>query len=213
MEGVNIKERKEKEELELRKEEARREETRKKRDKTFSVITGISVFIFVFALYVFLMGSLSNNQGSKEELENQGIFLYTLNAVNPLNALTDSFLFNNFFSKNNLIIIILSAAVIIVLLLVIFIYIKIWKIKKIKIQAEKPEKVEERPEESQEFNDYNKKVLDLIKEGNSFMDKSDFFNARMTYHKIKGWYDHHSDKNRKIYYEIIKFYRRIANQG
>jgi hypothetical protein len=58
----------------------------------------------------------------------------------------------------------------------------------------------------------NNKVLELLDEGNKFLDKEEYADARIIYHKIREWYNPHDDKSRELYFRIIGFYERIVNR-
>ena len=200
------------EEAEIEEIERKKREFKKKKNKAFSVIAGIVFFIFAISIYLFLVSLFSNKESGAKEIEEKGALLYTLNIANPLNAL------EGIFSNNLLIIAAILIAIIFALALITVLYLNINKIKKLnslktnqEIDSADKTKVES-GQDREGYSYYNKKVLELLKEGNKLIDRGEIANARIIYPKIKAEYDSHNDRNKKIYFEIIKFYRRIVER-
>ncbi len=193
------------EEAEIEEIERKKREFKKKKNKAFSIIAGIAVFIFAISVYFFFVGLFSNKESGAREIEEKGAFLYTLDIANPLNAL------EGIFSNSILIIVAILIAIIAALVLIVVFYLNINKIKKVNALKANQSIYSADKTKEEEFLYNNKKVLELLREGDKLIDKGEIANARIIYHQIKGWYDFRNDKDKRIYYKIIELYRRIVS--
>ncbi len=157
-----------------------------------------AIIAFVFAIYIFIMASINSGETGKEKYEEQGAVFYTLNLANP----------TNFFKGIEPVywIAVLIILIIIILTIIgIIIYSRIKKYKK--IQVENQPKID-----YANYSPQNNKVIELLEEGNKYLDRKEYTNARITYHKIKEWYDFHADPTKEIYFKIMVFYERITKE-
>ncbi len=153
---------------------------------------------FVFSLYMFFISIINTNEGGNEKFKEQGAVFYTLNLANPMNIF-----------KNIDLVYWIAALIIFILILLTFISIIIYaRIKKYKkIQVENQPNID-----YVNYSPQNNKVIELLEEGNKNLERKEYANARITYHKIKQWYDFHADPTKEIYFKIMKFYERITKE-
>lgn len=185
------------------------EEVGLKIDKITKKLLIFAIVIFAFSLYMFFISMINTSEAGIEKYEENGAFFYTLNLANPMN------IFSNI---NPIVWIVILTVLIVIILIIIFtlIYRKINRIKK--VQSEQQNQTMENtpvPSENlpvENYSPYNNKVLELLDEGNEYLERKEYANARITYHKIKQWYDFHSDKDKKIYFRIMEFYERIVKE-
>ncbi len=184
------------------------ENIQKKENKFIRIFAIISIVIFVFAFYLFMTSSINVRDNSAKEFEEQGAVFYTLNLANPFNV----------FGNIDIIIFIIILIIIGIIILTTFIILLFLKIKKIKIEKQNiAANVNSYDEKigtlaSDKFSYYNNKVLELLDEGNELLNKKQYADARITYHKIRRWYNFHDDVGKEIYLKILKYYERIVRE-
>lgn len=174
--------------------------------KPVIIMTVFAIGAFLIALYIFFISYITPAKLGEEALQEQGAVLYALNIANPINI---------FSGIDPIILIGVLVAVIVIALfaIILVIYSKIGKIKKINYTKENPvSQIQENATPAENFSEYNKKVLELLDEGERCLEKNEYTNARIVYHKIREWYDPHNDKSREIYLRILRFYERIAKE-
>ena len=180
--------------------------------KTTKAFLAFAMGVFAFSLYMFLISLVNTDETGIEKYQENGAFFYTLNLANPANF---------FDTVDPITLIFILTVLIIVILLIIFsiIYLKINKIKKVQIEQQNktvesipvtPAPVESPPVEN--YSQYNNKVLELLEDGDKYLERKEYTNARIAYHKIKQWYDFKSDPTREIYFRIMMFYERIVKE-
>ena len=126
----------------------------------------------------------------------------------------------NFIKINKTKSILFGISGIVILLMIIWVIILIFKRHRKKTKKQKKDKKEiKKPEEKSFFSFFernknkNKKINDLLLQGENYLISNDKINARKNYEKIKKIYNFKYDKNRKIYKKIIKFYDKMVKNA
>jgi hypothetical protein len=192
------------------------EERKKRKFNNIKLFGYFAIFIFLFAIYMFAVSFINadrvNPEYNKKAIEEQGALLYTFNLANP---------FINFGDINPLIwfVVILVFVLIIITTVFILIYSNLKKISKKENDEKILRDMSNTPDEFRlismnldNISSNNKKVLDLLIEGNRQIDHKQFSEARTTYGKISEWYEKENDKTKEIYRKIIKLYNRILKE-
>ncbi len=157
-----------------------------------------AIVAFVFSIYMFFISVVNTSEVGNEKFNEQGAVFYTLNLANPMNIF-----------KNIDPVYWIVALIIFILILLTFISIIIYT----RIKKYKKIQVENQPQINYEnYSPQNNKVVELLEEGNKYLERKEYANARITYHKIKQWYDFHADPTKEIYFKIINFYERITKE-
>lgn len=176
----------------------------KKKEAIFTFLQIVALGIFIIAFYLFLASQIATAKINVEEMKENAV-LHTFKVYNPIEILKNELGSSNEdpILKNMTIILVITGSCIIVVF-IIFLKLTSEKIKKIK-QVNKNNS--EKPVEKS--NDYDLKILDLIKRGNDYLDEKDVENAKKIYKEIQSSYDSYLNDNKEVYSKILEFYKRI----